>query len=81
VTQRSILFQRHLSIHEPNGVSRCAREIDVVPERYSGRGPQQFHEGDAHTGDNSFWVNAKDQLSLSLLALAKVQGRVIGSHD
>ena len=57
-------------------------EIDVVPERYSGRGPQlEFHEGDAHTGDNSFWVNAKDQLSLSLLALAKVQGRVIGSHQ
>ena len=41
----------------------------------------EFHEGDAHTGDNSFWVNAKDQLSLALLALAKVQGRVIGSHD
>ena len=35
----------------------------------------------ANTGDNSFWVSAKDQLSLSLLALAKVQGRVIGSHD
>ena len=62
--------------HRPLG------EIDVGPERYSGRGPQlEFHEGDAHTGDNSFWVNAKDQLSLSLLALAKVQGRVIGSHD
>ena len=41
----------------------------------------EFHEGDAHTGDNCFWVNAKDQLSLALLALAKVQGRVIGSHD
>jgi hypothetical protein len=24
-------------------------------------GPQlEFHEGDAHPGDNSFWVNAKD---------------------
>ena len=42
-------------------------EIDVVPERYSGRGPQlEFHEGDAHPRDNSVWVNAKDQLSLSL---------------
>ena len=57
-------------------------EIDVAPDRCSGRGPQlEFHEDDAHPGDNSFWVNAKDQLSLSLLALAKVQGRVIGSHD
>ena len=38
------------------------------PDRYSGRGPElEFHEGDAHPGDNSFWVNAKDQLSLSLL--------------
>ena len=27
----------------------------------------EFHEGDAHPGDSSLWVNAKDQLSLSLL--------------
>jgi hypothetical protein len=30
-------------------------EIDVRPDKYSGRGPQlEFHEGDAHPGDNSF---------------------------
>src|SRR5262249_30305023 len=47
---------------------RLLGEIDIGPDRYSGRGPQlEFHEGDAHPGDNSFWVNAKDQLSLSLL--------------
>jgi hypothetical protein len=27
----------------------------------------EFHEGDRHPGDNSIFVNAKDQLSLSLL--------------
>ena len=26
----------------------------------------EFHEG-AHPGDSSYWVNAKDELSLSLL--------------
>jgi hypothetical protein len=32
-----------------------------------GRGPHlEFHEG-GHPGDSSFWVNAKDELSLSLL--------------
>jgi hypothetical protein len=42
--------------------------IDVGPDKNSARGPLlEFHEGDAHPGDNSFWVNAKDQLSLSLL--------------
>jgi hypothetical protein len=34
----------------------------------SARGPLlEFHEGDRHPGDNSIFVNAKDQLSLSLL--------------
>jgi hypothetical protein len=43
-------------------------KIDVGPDPKSGRGPLlEFHEGDAHPGDNSVWVNAKDQLSLSLL--------------
>jgi hypothetical protein len=47
--------------------ARLLGEIDVGPDRYSGRGPQlEFHEGDAHPRDNSVWVNAKDQLSLSL---------------
>jgi hypothetical protein len=48
---------------------RLLGEIDVGPDRYSGRGPQlEFHEGgDGHPGDSSFWVDAKDQLSLSLL--------------
>jgi hypothetical protein len=45
-----------------------AAQRDRCQARYYGRGPQiEFHEGDAHPGDNSFWVNAKDQLSLSLL--------------
>jgi hypothetical protein len=43
-------------------------KIDVGPGLKSGRGPLlEFHEGDAHPGDNSLWVNAKDKLSLSLL--------------
>jgi len=47
---------------------RLLGEIDVAPDRCSGRGPQlEFHEGDAYPGDNSFWVNAKDRLSLSPL--------------
>jgi hypothetical protein len=47
---------------------RLLKKIDVGPDRISGRGPQlEFHEGDGHPGDNSIWVNAKDQLSLSLL--------------
>ena len=47
---------------------RLLGKIDLGLDRYSGRGPRlEFHEGDAHPGDNSFWVNAKDQLSLSLL--------------
>jgi len=47
---------------------RLLRKIDVGPDRYSGRGPLlEFHEGDRHPGDNSIFVNAKDQLSLSLL--------------
>jgi len=47
---------------------RLLRKIDVGPDRYSGRGPLEFHEGgDGHPGDSSFWVDAKDQLSLSLL--------------
>jgi hypothetical protein len=47
---------------------RLLGEIDVGPDRYSGGGRQlEFHEGDAHPGDNSFWANAKDQLWLSLL--------------
>jgi hypothetical protein len=42
--------------------------IDVGPDLNSARGPLlEFHEGDAHPGDNSVWVNAKDKLSLSLL--------------
>ena len=44
------------------------RKINVGPDRKSGHGPLlEFHEGDAHPGDNSLWVDAKDQLSLSLL--------------
>src|SRR6516225_2613919 len=30
-----------------------------------------WNSSDAHPGDNSFWVNAKDQLSLSLLAFPR----------
>jgi hypothetical protein len=41
-------------------------EIDVRPVRYCGP-LLEFHEGDRHPGDNSIFVNAKDQLSLSLL--------------
>jgi hypothetical protein len=38
-----------------------------VPRFGSARRPRlEFHEG-AHPGDNSLWVNAMDQLSLSLL--------------
>lgn len=44
------------------------RAIDVGPRLQSPRGPLlEFHEGDAHPGDNSFRVNAGDKLSLSLL--------------
>jgi hypothetical protein len=52
----------------------CARaydllkKIDLGPERNSGRGPLlEFYEGGFHPGDNTFAVNAKDMLSLSLL--------------
>jgi hypothetical protein len=42
--------------------------VDVGPRLQSARGPLlEFHEGDHHPGDNSFRVNAKNQLSLSLL--------------
>jgi hypothetical protein len=51
----------------------CARvyqlleKIDLGPERNSGCGPLlEFHEG-FRPGDNTFAVNAKDMLSLSLL--------------
>jgi hypothetical protein len=41
-------------------------KVDVGPHRNSGGGPLlEFHEGDAHPGDNS--LCARDQLSLSLL--------------
>jgi hypothetical protein len=41
---------------------------DCRAGQISGRGPLlEFHEGDRHPGDNSIFVNAKDQLSLSLL--------------
>ena len=37
-------------------------------ERVPGRVPHlEFYEGASHPGDTSRWVNAKDQLSLSLL--------------
>ena len=40
--------------------------IDLGPE--AGSGPLlEFHEGDNHPGDMNRWVNATDQLSLSLL--------------
>jgi hypothetical protein len=47
---------------------RLLGEIDVGPDQKSAHGPLlEFHEGDRHPGDNSIFVNAKDQLSLSLL--------------
>jgi len=47
---------------------RLLSNIDLGPDRKSARGPVlEFHEGDGHPGDSSFWVNAKDELSLSLL--------------
>jgi hypothetical protein len=46
---------------------RLLREIDVGPDLVTGKLPQlEFHIG-AHPGDSSYWVNAKDELSLSLL--------------
>ena len=43
------------------------RSTDVGPEIGSTRRPRlEFDEG-AHPGNNSLWVNAMDQLSLSLL--------------
>ena len=46
---------------------RLLEKIDFGPERVPGRVPHlEFHEG-AHPGDSSPWVNAKDELSLSLL--------------
>ena len=46
---------------------RLLRDIDLGPDRATARGPVlEFHEG-AHPGDSSYWVNAKDELSLSLL--------------
>src|SRR5262245_39000660 len=42
-------------------------KIDFGPERVPGRVPHlEFNIG-AHPGDNSYWVDAKDELSLSLL--------------
>ena len=53
----------------------CKRLV-VGPNQKSARGPLlEFHEGDAHPGDNSFWVNAKDQLSLSLLQARLIDRR------
>jgi hypothetical protein len=47
---------------------RLLRKVDVGPDQKSTRGPLlEFHEGDCHPGDNSIFVNAKDQLSMSLL--------------
>ena len=53
--------------------SPCARayrlleNIDLGPERDSARAQSlEYYEG-AYPGDSSFWVNAKDMLSLSLL--------------
>jgi hypothetical protein len=46
---------------------RLLEQIDLGPNRSSTRGPLlEFHQG-AHPGDSSYWVNAKDELSLSLL--------------
>ena len=43
------------------------QQIDLGPERNSGRGPLlEFNVG-SHPGDNTHYVNAKDMLSLSLL--------------
>ena len=50
----------------------CWKKIDLGPRRDSGRGPLlEFNEG-SHPGDNTFYVNAEDMLSLSLL-----RGRLI----
>jgi hypothetical protein len=47
---------------------RLLEKIDLGPDRASGRGPLlEFHEGDAHPGDDTIRVNARDKLSLSLL--------------
>ena len=44
------------------------RNIDLGPEAGSKPGPLlEFHEGDNHPGSITRWVNATDQLSLSLL--------------
>jgi hypothetical protein len=41
--------------------------IDIGPDLQTANAPQlEFHEG-PHPGNNSSWVNAKDELSLSLL--------------
>ena len=46
---------------------RLLRKIDVGPDRKSTRGPLlEFHQG-SHPGHSSYWVSAKDQLSISLL--------------
>ena len=46
---------------------RLLEKIDFGPARVPARVPHlEFHEG-AHPGDSSPWVNAKDELSLSLL--------------
>ena len=46
---------------------RLLHEIDFGPDLEAGKSPQlEFHIG-AHPGDSSYWVNAKDELSLSLL--------------
>jgi hypothetical protein len=41
--------------------------VSKISAKRLGRGPHlEFHEG-GHPGDSSFWVNAKVELSLSLL--------------
>ena len=46
---------------------RLLDNIDFGPNLQTGNAPQlEFHCG-PHPGNNSSWVNAKDQLSLSLL--------------
>ena len=47
---------------------RLLSKIDIGRDRESSGAPLlEFHEGDRYSGDSSLRVNAKDQLSLSLL--------------
>jgi hypothetical protein len=47
---------------------RLLDRIDIGPKLGSSRGPLlEFHEADNHPGSSERWVNAKDELSLSLL--------------